>query len=364
VTITASGEVRVLETTVSIVPDILITERVERVAVKEGEEFRLRCDVLPGVDAKRLWKKNKDLVAFESGGRVHFEDNGGTVVVSRAKLGDQGVWACVASVSWGSDEIEYRVDVRQRAPEESCMRREAPEISAIESRSNTSVLLEWQVSEEFNSSCYSSFVVAWWTNSSQSPWDEQEVGMGMRRAIIEGLNTSTAYYFHIKLTRDARHKVFHEGPTRSHWTILVFPEVPASSSSPKAVIIVVILVMVLLLSLLLLLYVKRAEVTDYLSERRKRKEDLEFSEFRGGMVANPDFMAVLAPQWPEADPDPTEDQAFLQTQRLPSSRRGSKELITSSWSSLFNVASEEAIDEVNSEENYRDSLYRGRYRKE
>jgi len=31
---------------------------------------------------------------------------------------------------------------------------------------------------------------------------------------------------------------------------------------------------------------------------------------------------------------------------------------------LFNVASEEAIDEVNSEENYRDSLYRGRYRKE
>ena len=31
-------------------------------------------------------------------------------------------------------------------------------------------------------------------------------------------------------------------------------------------------------------------------------------------VANPDFMAVLAPQWPEPDPDPTEDQAFLQQQ--------------------------------------------------
>ena len=34
-----------------------------------------------------------------------------------------------------------------------------------------------------------------------------QVGMEMRRAIIEGLNTSTAYYFHIKLTRDAKHKV-------------------------------------------------------------------------------------------------------------------------------------------------------------
>ena len=93
-------------------------------------------------------------------------------------------------------------------------------------------------------------------------------------------------------------------------------------------------------------------MTDYLAERRKRKEELEFSDFRGGMVtkmisqkystspkilsvqqfggqrfltsvqlvpnetqvANPDFMAVLAPQWPEPDPDPTEDQAFLQQQ--------------------------------------------------
>jgi len=80
------------------------------------------------------------------------------------------------------------------------------------------------------------------------------------------------------------------------------------------------------------------------------------------MVANPDFMAVLAPQWPEPDPDPTEDQSFIQ-QRLPSSRRGSKELITSSWSSLFNVASEQDIASA-SEDNYRDSLYRGRYRKE
>jgi len=79
-------------------------------------------------------------------------------------------------------------------------------------------------------------------------------------------------------------------------------------------------------------------------------------------VANPDFMAVLAPQWPEPDPDPTEDQAFLQQQRLPSSRRGSKELMNApSWSSLFNVASEA---DIASEENYRDSLYRGRYRKE
>jgi hypothetical protein len=31
-------------------------------------------------------------------------------------------------------------------------------------------------------------------------------------------------------------------------------------------------------------------------------------------VANPDFMASLAPQWPEPEPEPTEDRAFIQHQ--------------------------------------------------
>ena len=53
----------------------------------------------------------------------------------------------------------------------------------------------------------------------------------------------------------------------------------------------------MLSSLLLLLYLRRKNVTDFLAERRKRKEDLEFSEFRGGMVTT--LLASPAiPRWP------------------------------------------------------------------
>merc|ERR550534_3272672 len=139
------------------------------------------------------------------------------------------------------------------------------------------------------------------------------------------------------------------------------PKELPSSSNPKAVIIIVIIVIIILMASLFLLYFKRKDVSDYLNERKKQKS-VEFAEFPTKLVANPDFMASLAPQWPEPDPDPTEDQSFIQQQRLPSSRRGSKELMNApSWSSLFNVASEA---DIASEENYRDSLYRGRYRKE
>ena len=158
-------------------------------------------------------------------------------------------------------------------------------------------------------------------------WEEQTVGLGVRRAEILSLQASTAYYFHVKLVRDARHKVetrhlgflnmssSYPGLPRgsdqksldppclpagfllndSHlpsscsrgdgnWKPL-FLQVNTSSSNPKAVVIVVVIVMVVLASLLALLYMRRKDVTDYLAQRRKDKEDLEFSEFRTGMVS-------------------------------------------------------------------------------
>ena len=87
-----------------------------------------------------------------------------------------------------------------------------------------------------------------------------------------------------------------------------------NSSRSKAVIIVVVLVIVVLGIILTLLYYKRAQLTDFLLERRKARSGLEFSEYPTKLTANPDFMASLAPTWPEPEPDPTEDQAFIQHQ--------------------------------------------------
>ena len=89
---------------------------------------------------------------------------------------------------------------------------------------------------------------------------------------------------------------------------------PSSLSSPKAVIIVVLIVIILLVILLAVLYYKRSQLTDFLLERRKARSGLEFSEYPTKLTANPDFMASLAPTWPEPEPDPTEDEAFIQQQ--------------------------------------------------
>ena len=132
--------------------------------------------------------------------------------------------------------------------------------------------------------------------------------------------------------KDSRHNVYQYGLTKSHWMSYIVAQDLSATSSPKAVIIIVLIVIILLAALLVLLYYKRRELTDYLTERRKAKAGVEvifisqsqaciltidqsqFAEYPTKLTANPDFMASLAPQWPEPEPDPTEDQAFLNQQ--------------------------------------------------
>jgi len=357
---------------VRIIPDIVVSsDNIDKITVKEGEQFSLKCSVLAGVNAKRMWKKDGELVFAESEGFIDMLDQGEILEVRKSRLQDKGKWACVASTSWGSDTIEYEIEivpVKSKSSLEACSNTPPPLISLIESLSNTSVLIVWEVGESFNMSCYNSFKIQWWTNESNSDYFDQVVELSHRKVRIEALVPETAYYFQVNLVRKIPHALVHQGHTRTHWTR--YSELPTvmTSSNPKAVIIIVIIVIVLLLTLLALLYFKRREVSDYLLERKKRKKEAkerEFDNFPTKLVANPDFMASLAPQWPEPEPDPTEDQAFIQQQRQTSNRRrhNSKGSITSSWSSLFNVVSTEDIPaEAAREENYRDSLYRGTYR--
>ena len=119
----------------------------------------------------------------------------------------------------------------------------------------------------------------------------------------------------MNLVRDSRHNVIQYGYTKSHLMRALLHQ-ERSSASAKAVVIIVIIIIVLLSAILVLLYYKRREVTDYLMERKKAKAGVEFAEYPTKLTANPDFMASLAPQWPEPEPDPTEDQAFLHQQVL------------------------------------------------
>jgi hypothetical protein len=287
-----------------------------------------------------MWKKDGQLVFPETGGGLDILQQGGLLTVDSARPAHTGNWECVASTAWGQDTILYAVSVpaaRPPAPgggREPCAARDTPVIKEILSTSNHSVMLEWEVVESFNVSCFEEFMIFWWSSEADSTHDNQTVELRHRKATIGGLRPEVVYYFQVNLVRDRELRAYLYGQTKTH-TMHYVPETDplASSSSPKAVIIIVIFVFVILLSLLALLYVKRDNVSQYLVEQRhqfaaggggvvgnsvggkkKKKNQHEFAEFSSKLVANPDFMASLAPQWPEPEPEPTEDRAFIQHQ--------------------------------------------------
>jgi len=290
---------------------------------------------------------------------VDIREYGRTLVVRQARLEDVGSWSCVATVGkWGRDSIDYLVTVSQSKL--SCSDHSPPAIHSVTPTSNSTVKLQWKISK-FNASCYESFKIFWWTNETNSEYKRKNAALKEREKIIDGLKPQTAYFFQVNLVRDSRHNAILFGKTKTHLMQYFHRKELQSSSSPKAVIIIVLIIIVVLAIILTLLYYKRRWMTDLILERRKARSGLEFSEYPTKLTANPDFMASLAPTWPEPEPDPTEDQAFIQQQRQLSRRRGSKSSITSSWSSLFNVVSTE---DITSEQHYRDSVHRGSSRKE
>ena len=247
--------------------------------------------------------------------------------MSEARLEHSGLWSCVATVGQlGRDSLDYQVTVTESVL--SCTDLAPPSLHSVTPTSNSTVSLQWTVNK-FNESCYESFKIFWWTNETNSEYKRKTAGLKDREMTIVGLKPHTAYFFQVNfwpvlpkgkistqvnLVRDSRHKAIQFGNTKSHWMEYFHLKEPQTSSSPKAVIIVVLIVITILVIILTLFYYKRRELTDFMMERRKARSGLEFSEYPTKLTANPDFMASLAPTWPEPEPDPTEDQAFIQQQ--------------------------------------------------
>ena len=129
VRIKSSGEERSITTTVVIMPDIVLTKS-KKIFIDEGGNFTLKCDVLPGVNAKIMWKKDGELVLPSSEAGVDIVDYSSTLVVTSARVSDTGTWSCVATTSWGGrDTIQYLVTVKQSKL--SCNELSPPVIESI-----------------------------------------------------------------------------------------------------------------------------------------------------------------------------------------------------------------------------------------
>ena len=255
-----------------------------------------------------MWKKDGQLVFPESGSGLDILQQGGILIVKKAESLHSGEWECIASTALGEDSIVYSLSVSSRSmSRKPCSTRIPPIIKKIESTSNTSIVLEWEVSS-LNNDCFQQFMIFWWSKEAESTHENQMIELKHRKAVIHNLKPSVSYYFQVNLVRDKKLKDYIYGQTKSHVMLYIEEKIISTDAYPKAVIIIVLLIIVSLSTLLGLVYLKRVQVSEYLAKRNKKNKQ-ESSEFSSKLVANPDFMASLAPQWPEAEP--TESQTFI-----------------------------------------------------
>ena len=242
----------------------------------------------------------------ESGSGLDILEQGGVLTVAEAKPHHSGEWKCIASTYWGHDTIIYWVSVlsRARIQQQACTtdRRFVPVIESIVAVSNSSVQLDWTVHSNLNKSCYEEFMIVWWSKASDSDLENQTVELTRSTATVNSLVVGVAYYFQVNLVRDKQLKDFVYGQTKSF--MMQYSETHEEhieDSIPfMAVILVVVVVLVIVLVLAGLVYMKRDTVARFLSEKTKSKHELP--EMSSKLVMNPDFMASLAPQWPEPEP--------------------------------------------------------------
>ena len=108
-----SKDERTISTKVIIMADIVLTKS-GTINIDEGDNFTLKCDVLPGVNAKRMWYHNGEIVHPSPEAGLDIIDYSSTLVVSQAKVENSGTWSCVATTSWGDrDTIDHVVNVKQ-----------------------------------------------------------------------------------------------------------------------------------------------------------------------------------------------------------------------------------------------------------
>lgn len=352
---TVQGHKRVLQTLVKLKPNILLSEG-GPITLKEGEDMNLECKTISGLDAKVLWKYENQF--FIQGGSRDIRKKGSLLTVSKVEPSDSGTYSCVAIATFGQDTIDYQVRITPipQKVSDSCDPSHAAKISDITTISNVTVMVRWEL-PSVNHSCYKHLKLNWWTNESLSAFQEEILPVETSKFKLTNLRPDVGYYVQVNLVTPFNQHSY--GETRS------FVVEPLSTSNlgdfgfeedsiPLLILAVVIGVLLVLFLVLICLFLKRKAISNCLNSKALQassKSNLSGPSVyeigpptnRLSLQVNPDdFMQNLAPQWPEPEPafddqeiNEREDEtdAFLK----PEARRHSRNSISSSWSSLFNV---------------------------
>merc|ERR1712241_144299 len=402
------------------------------------------------------WQFNGE---YEYGDRTRTRNQGGLLMIKQANPSDSGNYTCVALKKGTSErlaEIEYNLEVKRSnrehwtpgEPGVSCSQVKDQPVESLNAFKidNATVGITWTLPEHFNKSCYEHISLLWWTNLSDSSYEEKHLPLEKTQVTLAGLEDDLVYYVQVNLISPLDVQVYGHTltfnlaeleygtfPKSESKTKSVDLDTVTYSSTPSPFVLVIIsLVLVFICIILVVCIVKWRQKYSkpdhrfarnsvhlrhpsavsvccqcrdwcYGSKSEHQNDDhmfqkTNFNGFDTGMYesaiigadsvdavpalpimassrsAGPsdhrgatkktsfvdktnskDFMSNLTPQWPEPEENLGQPQEYdpfirhhhstfdpqgvvhIQRDRNRDRDRGSKESISSSWSSLFNV---------------------------
>ena len=207
------------------------------VNVVEGTDAALTCHVIPGLEAKRLWRFNGDFFAQDA--RRDIKKRGERLEIRGSRLSDSGNYSCVAIAPDGErDTVHFDLRVIPRpitmltTPASAnssgdqnltfveCSSQPLT-VASIYRLDNATVQVTWS-DNGLDRHCYSSVSLVWWTNVSEastgtSEYSEKSVSLSDKKVLI-GVSalpeqTLEVYYVQANLVGPLNVQVY--GETRS-----------------------------------------------------------------------------------------------------------------------------------------------------
>ena len=189
----------IVRTVVRVRPEIILSRGLALTA-SEGEDVLMDCNLVPGVDAKRMWQFNGTF-NFDYGARRSSKNQGSLMILHRARPSDSGNYTCIAIKAGQQDVIEYSVKINRKLSAEKCdhVQDMPASISGLYRLDNDTVGVTWVLPEDVNISCFDHVALVWWTNSSEGRFQELKLGLEAKIAELPDVEDSLTYYVQVNL---------------------------------------------------------------------------------------------------------------------------------------------------------------------